>query len=104
MEKESSLNGNGVNFNPMPKERQDCTIELTPVEDFGDMKFHDMQMGQGNKSLLSLRQMVKQGRPVVVIVLPPGMSLEHGNQEAFNESMRRVAEMKPVVMWFGGGQ
>lgn len=83
-------------------ERQDCVLEMEKVESFGSLRLADLQLGQGNTSLLSLRQMVKAGRPAVVIVMPPGITFEADSEETFLESLQRVSALRPIIMVFGG--
>ena len=82
--------------------RIDCTLELEKADDFGNLRMADMQFGQGSTSLLSLRQMVKAGRPAVVIVMPPGLAFEASSQETFLENLKRLSEMRPIIIVSGG--
>jgi hypothetical protein len=103
MEQQKRVAGDSVGFNLKPKgERKDCRIELEVCKDFGNLRLSDIQMGQGNASLLSLRQMVKNGRPVVVIIMPPGQQFSCSTANEFMDSMKRIGIMKPIIMVFGG--
>lgn len=102
MEEQKPVDGRAVNFSPKSNgERQDCAIDLE-LADFKGMKMGDVQMGHGNASLLSLRQMVKHGRPAVVFIIPPGMKFEASDQQTFVESLKRLGDLKPIIMVFGG--
>jgi len=103
MEQQKPPSGDGIVFKPKSNgDKQDCLIELEKCNDFGTLKLENFAVGQGNASLLSLRQMVKNGRPAVVIIVPPGVKFEFNTRDDFVKAMNRVGELNPVIMVFGG--
>ena len=103
MEQQKPPSGDGIGFQPKSNgDRQDCRIELEKCDDFGTLKMENFAVGQGQTSLLALRQMVKNGRPAVVIIMPPGVKFEYNTRDDFVKAMNRVGELSPVIMVFGG--
>ena len=103
MQQHHPVDGNSAGFDLQPAkrngERQDCTIELDLCTDFGQFKANPLGQPQ---SMHDIRQMVKQGRPAVVIIMPPGMKFSASNRETFLENLKRLSELKPIIMVFGG--
>lgn len=104
MEECQPVDGASANFSPRKNgERKDCTIELTPVQDWGiDLK--DLQqkpMGEP-AGVFGLKDFVKQGRPVCMIIMPQGLKFEASSKETFFESMKRLSSLRPIIVVFGG--
>jgi hypothetical protein len=94
------LSGDSASFQPKRNgERKDCIVELDLCTDLGTFKTNPLGQPQ---SIHDVRQMVKQGRPAVVIIIPPGMKFEASSKETFLENLKRLSELKPIIMVFGG--
>jgi hypothetical protein len=88
--------------------QQDCRIELELCKDFGKMILPEIGVPDRGPSqealiLLTVSQMLKQGKPVCVIILPPDQpKFEASNKETFKANLERLSALRPIIIVTGG--
>jgi hypothetical protein len=85
--------------------QQDCRIDLELCKDFGKVKMQDIGAQPNTEAmiLLTVSQMIKQGKPVCVIILPPDFpKFEASDKETFKANLERLSALKPIIIVTGG--
>ena len=85
--------------------RRDCLIEVDACRDFERMlEPKALDMASRKVGLDALEQIMKTGRPAVIVFLPAGMKWEASSRETMMQNLARLSQMKPIILVAQGGK